>query len=221
MPKSYDLELHKIKICKLNEIAKGVFLLEFKRRFAFKAGQVISITTDLKIPARLYSIASGVQEENIKILFNVVPEGEITSQLSKSSIDDEIYVSEPFGQFYGSDEPAYWIAAGTGIAPFASMFYSGQLNNKVLIHGGRHLESFYFEDDFSKGLGENYIKCCSQETDPHVYSGRLTNYLKAQNIFPTIYKYYLCGSSEMVVECRDILISKGIPYDQIVAEIYF
>ena len=34
-------------------------------------------------------------------------------------------------------------------------------------------------------------------------------------------KYYLCGSAEMVVEIRDILIEKGIPFDRIISEIYF
>lgn len=221
MPKSNDLELHRVKINKLSEIAKGVFTLHFKRDFNFKAGQVISITTDLEIPARLYSIASGTHENEVRILFNVVPEGELTTQLSKLRINDEIYVSEAFGQFYGLDEQAYWIAAGTGIAPFASMFYSGQNKNKILIHGGRFLENFYFEKDFYNALGENYIRCCSQEESEHVFHGRLTNYLKMQHDFPENYKYYLCGSSEMVVECRDILISKGISFDQIVAEIYF
>lgn len=34
-------------------------------------------------------------------------------------------------------------------------------------------------------------------------------------------KYYLCGSADMVVEARDILISKGIPFGNIISEIYF
>jgi len=38
---------------------------------------------------------------------------------------------------------------------------------------------------------------------------------------PEDQKYYLCGSAEMVVECREILISKGIAFSNIVAEIYF
>lgn len=221
MPKSYDLELHKVRISKLKEIAKGVFVLSFKRDFNFKAGQVISITTDLKIPARLYSIASGIQEHEIRILFNIVPDGELTTQLSRLDIGEEIYVSEPFGQFYGENEPAFWIAAGTGIAPFASMYYSGQIKDKVLIHGGRFLENFYFKNDFEKSFGDNYTKCCSQENGEDVFFGRLTNYLRMQDKFPLNFKYYLCGSSEMVVECRDILIMKGIPYDKIIAEIYF
>ncbi len=31
----------------------------------------------------------------------------------------------------------------------------------------------------------------------------------------------LCGNAEMVVEVRDLLISRGIPFGQIRAEIYF
>ena len=36
-----------------------------------------------------------------------------------------------------------------------------------------------------------------------------------------VQKYYLCGSAEMVVECREILLGKGIAFSNIVAEIYF
>ncbi len=220
MPKAYDLELQKVVISSLIEIAKGVYILGFKRNFNFKAGQVIAITTREDLPARLYSIASGIDDEDVKILFNVVPEGALTTELSEMKVGDEILISQAFGQFYGDDSPAYWIAAGTGIAPFASMFYSGQTNQKVIIHGGRYLESFYFEDDF-KSLNDNYIRCCSQEKGEDVFEGRLTVYLREKKDYPADYKYYLCGSSEMVVECRDILISKGIPYEQIFAEIYF
>lgn len=221
MPKAYDLDLKVVKVSHIKEIAKGVYVLSFKRFFDFKAGQVVSITTDLDLPARLYSIASGTQEDEVRILFNVVPEGALTNQMAGLKIGESFYVSEAFGQFYSKDEAAYWIAAGTGIAPFASMFYSGQRQDKIVIHGGRFLESFYFQKDFLTEFKDHYIRCCSQEVGEGVYEGRLTSYLREQTNFPKNYKYYLCGSSEMVVECRDILISKGVLYENIYAEIYF
>jgi len=67
----------------------------------------------------------------------------------------------------------------------------------------------------------NYIRCCSQEEGPGLYPGRLTAYLKDLKTLPTAQMYYLCGSAEMVVETRDILISKGIPFANILSEIYF
>jgi len=54
-----------------------------------------------------------------------------------------------------------------------------------------------------------------------VYAGRVTEYLIEQPTLNPGLKYYLCGNAEMVVDTQDILIIKGIPFDQIVSEIYF
>jgi len=70
-------------------------------------------------------------------------------------------------------------------------------------------------------MGSNYIRCCSAESGNGVYEGRLTQYISEQQSLPKDKKYYICGISEMVVETRDILINKGIPYENITAEIYF
>jgi len=94
-------------------------------------------------------------------------------------------------------------------------------DRKVLIHGVSYLNQFYFEEELGWALGTNYIRCCSRETADHVFAGRVTDYLLKTNNFPKDYKYYLCGKSLMVVDVRDLLISKGIPYDHIFAEIYF
>ncbi len=34
-------------------------------------------------------------------------------------------------------------------------------------------------------------------------------------------KYYLCGNPLMVNEVRDLLIERGIPFDNILSEIFF
>ena len=221
MINSSEYKLFASEVLKVDEISNGVFLLSFNKQFDFIAGQVLAITVDQNDDPRLYSIASGEKENEIRILFNVVPEGKLTKQMAGLNCGDKIFVSKPFGKFTGSSEPAYWIAAGTGIAPFASMFYSGSGKDKILIHGGRTLNSFYFKDVFEAAFGENYIRCCSQETGSGVFEGRLTEYLKSSNDLLSSYKYYICGNAEMVVETRDILIQKGIPFDQIIAEIYF
>ena len=101
------------------------------------------------------------------------------------------------------------------------MFRSGLAEKRQLIHGNRYLEQFHFFDEFSELLAENYIRCCTAETDAGVYSGRVTQYIEDLSELDPNLKYYLCGSAEMVVETRDILISKGIPFDRIISEIYF
>ena len=203
------------------EISSGIYLFGFTREFTFKAGQVIGISLQQDGPRRLYSICSGEQDSEIWILYNVIEEGYLTPRMAPLEKGDSIWITEPRGSFTGNNAPAVWIAAGTGIAPFYSMFRSGFHTSKTLIHGNRYLEQFFFYDEFSEVLGPDYIRCCSSEYDDQVYHGRVTSYLNELESLNTDLMYYLCGSAEMVVDTRDILIGKGVAYDHIISEIYF
>jgi ferredoxin/flavodoxin---NADP+ reductase len=216
-----ELELFPSRINYVKEISPGVYILSFPREDSFVPGQVLGLSCDMKNPPRLYSIASGNREDEVRILFNIVPEGSLTKRMAALKAGDSIFTSKAFGSFYGKANPAYWISSGTGLAPFLSMLHSGLGKNKTLIHGGRTLQSFYFQDELLKEMDGRYIRCCSREKGKGVYEGRLTEYLRKQENLPLDFDYYLCGSSEMVSETRDILIEKGIPFNQIIAEIYF
>ncbi len=210
-----------VRITKLAEIAEGSYLLSFARDFGFIPGQVIGINIGNVQPERLYSIASGRNEKEITILFTIKDDGYLTPKLAGCKCGDEIQISPPFGNFVCNEKSAFWIASGTGIAPFASMIFSGMSEGKTLIHGSRFKPHFYFQDKIIPLMNKEYIRCCSAESGPGLYSGRLTQYLTETEWLPAEMKYYLCGSAEMVVETRDILINKGIPYENITAEIYF
>lgn len=216
-----NVKYKSVTILSNTEISPNVFLLSFKRDFAFRAGQVLGIAVSSNDDARLYSIASGENDENISLLYNIKPGGKLTPNLAILRPEDTLWITVPFGSYAGSDEPAYWIAAGTGIAPFYSMYRSGLGSNKVLIHGSRTLDAFYFSDELDNDFGQRYIRCCSQQEGEGAFHGRVTQYLETLDNLPEDQKYYLCGSAEMVVECREILLSKGIPFSNVVAEIYF
>lgn len=213
--------LFKKQVKSVTSVADGVYLLSFVRDFSFRAGQVLAIDLLPDEQPRLYSIASGETENDIEILFDEKPDGKLTPRLSDLKPGNTIYVSQPFGTFQCNAGKAWWIAAGTGIAPFVSMARSGLAVGKTLVHGGRFDENFYFSEMLEKQFGEKYIRCCSQQEDTRYFRGRLTEWLKNQEVLPTDMQYYLCGSAEMVVQVRDILISKGIPFHQIISETYF
>jgi ferredoxin/flavodoxin---NADP+ reductase len=214
------LPLERRLVTAVDEIAQDVFVLRIDRKHDFLPGQVVGVSLSHDIAARLYSICSGKEEPELSILFNIKPDGILSGQLAKLKKGDPVLVSRPFGAFLGDEKPAWWIASGTGVAPYRAMLRSGLGKDKVLIHGGRKADSFYFQEEMLPLLGDKYIRCCSQETVESLYPGRLTNWLREQQL-PTGYQYYLCGSAEMVVEVRDILIGKGVELDQIMAEIYF
>ncbi len=214
-------ELFEVKLTGNEEISPGVHVISWRRTADFIPGQVVKIALRQHDQARIYSICSGNHESEMRVLFNIKEDGALTPPLSGYIPGDSIWVSKPYGSFHGNEKPAVWIATGTGIAPFYSMFRSGQSENKYLLHGARFLNQFYFEDELDWAMGKRYVRCCSQQQSCDVFPGRVTDYLHQWETIPADHLYFLCGKALMVVELRDLLIERGIPYENIIAEIYF
>jgi len=202
------------------KIAPGIYRLTFPRKDNFVPGQTLALTTDQCIPARYYSIASGCNDPFIEIVYDLVPEGTLTPRLVRLRPADRLFVSEPIGSFIDDEYESVWIAAGTGVAPFASMARSGLLAGKFLVQGSRTLAGLYLRGYFSSVLGERYVPCCSTEAGEGVFFGRTTAWLARADLSPEG-KYLLCGSSGMVVDVRDILIARGVLFQRVISEIYF
>jgi ferredoxin--NADP+ reductase len=214
----YQLSVHALEF-----LGANTWVLRTDGIGPFQAGQCIALSTDpARIEPRVYSIASGEAEHHVDILFNVVEEGVLTPELVELRPGDLVYASAASGSFV--DEPerkSWWICAGTGLAPFLSMVRSGQTGGKILVHGSRYLAGFYYAEELAASLGDRYIRCCSAERGSGVYGGRLTNYLRGLGALPTDARYMLCGSTGMIVEVREILLAAGVPFSQILSEIYF
>lgn len=214
-------ETFQVKVITNTQIAPGIHVIETEKTGPLIPGQVVAVAMHPDQNLRLYSLASGPSHPFFRILFDIKPQGELTPVLSQLKPGDDLYVSKPFGRFTDQGGDACWIATGTGIAPFVSMMEAGESDNKVLLHGARYLNQFYFANRFRETMGNRYLQFCTQEKGPGIHEGRLTHYLNQDNRVNPELKYYLCGNAEMVVEVRDLLIAKGVPFDQIIAEIYF
>lgn len=218
--KTEKLTFIKTELLKKSEIQPGVFVHSFKKNFSFVAGQCVAIKYELSEEYRIYSIASGENTEYIDILFDVNPEGLLTPRLASLKIGQSVYISNPFGNFFTPVGESWWIAAGTGIAPFMAMARSGFANGKTLIHGAPTKKDFYFSEDLSISMG-HYVRCCSREKVDGTWHGRVTSWLADHPALPVDIPFLICGSAEFVVDVRDVLLEKGIKFDKIIAEIYF
>jgi ferredoxin/flavodoxin---NADP+ reductase len=213
--------LQKTQITGNKFLGNGTYLLSFPRQFSFIAGQSIGITTKTDLSPRLYSLASGEQEQQASILYKVVTDGLLTTQLAKLGAGDTIYFQNPCGDFRSGRPPAVWIATGTGIAPFLSMLKSGKENPSLFLHGASQSEELWFRSFFEERLGMRYQPCVTKQEVKNGFQGRVTDWLEAQSSFNPDIRYYLCGRAEMVVDARDILIQKGVQFTNIFSEIYF
>jgi len=211
--------LRSVRVSRIEPAGPDAWILYWKRDFEFRAGQVVALGLEARGEQRLYSLAAGSAEDEAGVLFNVVPDGWLTPRLAALKQGDPLFVGEPFGSFLGTDGPAVWVANGTGIAPFLSMLRSGQGKAKTLVHGARTRHQFYGHET-AAALDGDYVRCASADTGEGLFEGRLTAYLDSRS-WPSDRPYYLCGSAAMIVEARDILIRRGVPYRQILSEVYF
>jgi len=217
----FDIEYAKQRVISNERIAPGSHFLKVHRNHKFIAGQVIALGISTEIEPRLYSIASAETDDLITILYSEREDGSLTPMLSRLKAGDTILVSKPFGTFTKVKDNAVFVAAGTGIAPFMSMLLSNKVSQATVIHGAPYPDFFYFSEYLQSALGARYIRCCSRCLPGCLYTGRVTKFLKEWDNLNPNKNYYLCGSAEMVVETRDILISKGVAVTNINSEIYF
>jgi len=210
------------KVEAVRQLTNETFSLKLpKARFAFKAGQHISLGIHGDYQSREYSIYSGANDENLEVLVKEVEKGYFTPKLRKLKIGDLVEIHGPFGKFGMEPKDAetgkfVFIASGTGIAPFRSMVRTYPEIDYTLIHGVRYTSEAYDRYEYAN---DRYILCSSR--DPKgTYHGRLTGYLKNCTFAPET-QFYLCGNSDMIFDALEILKEKGFDRDQIHCEVYF
>jgi ferredoxin--NADP+ reductase/benzoate/toluate 1,2-dioxygenase reductase subunit len=210
------------KVEAIRHLTDETFSLKLpKARFAFQAGQHISLGIHGDYQSREYSIYSGANDENLEVLVKEVQNGYFTPKLRKLKVGDLVEVHGPFGKF-GMDPKAaltgkfVFIASGTGIAPFRSMVRTFPEMDYTLIHGVRNANESYDRNEYS---GDRYVLCTSRDSKG-TYEGRVTGYLK-NCTFAAETQFFLCGNSDMIFDALEILKDKGFERDQIHCEVYF
>jgi len=210
------------KVEKIRQLTGETFSLILpKARFAFKAGQHISLGIHGDFQSREYSIYSGIQDDHLEVLVKEVKNGYFTPKLRKLNPGDLVEIHGPFGNFGVNSNTAntgkfVFIASGTGIAPFRSIVRTYPEIDYTLIHGVRYSTEAYDRHEYSN---ERYIICSSRDA-LGTYHGRLTGYLKNCTFAPET-QFYLCGNSDMIFDALEILKDKGFDRDQIHCEVYF
>jgi ferredoxin/flavodoxin---NADP+ reductase len=170
---------------------------------------------------REYSIYSGETEDNLEVLIKEVDEGLISQKLKECKAGQKIRFDGPFGTYTLKQSDVgtkkfFFIATGTGIAPFHSYVRSHAHLHYKLLHGVREHEEAYEKEHYKN---ENYILCTSRDNRGN-FEGRVTDYLR-QNPPLEQYEYYLCGNGKMIYEAVEILRTQNVPDERIHFEIYF
>ena len=205
----------------------------------FENGQfaMIGLELDGKPLLRAYSIASANYEEQLEFLSISVPNGPLTSQLSKIVPGDIVLVGrKPTGTLLIDNllpgRNLYLLATGTGLAPFLSLIKDPgvyeRFDRVILAHGVRvagelayanHIRhelprhEFLGEDVAAKLL---YYPTVTREE--YQTTGRLTDLIESGRMFgdlglepldPEQDRVMICGSEAMLADLEAMLERRG------------
>jgi len=196
----------------------GYELVLQRKELTFEAGRLLTIHGTDITEDRSYTIASGVDDPTLSVLYRLVPSGELTPKLVKLVPGDGLEISGSYGQFVLRDttRPVYFIATGTGIAPCRAYVRTHRLSSLTILHGVRTAADLFFRDEFEP---YHYIPCLSRESGAG-YHGRVTDRLREMDL-PSHAHYYLCGAYEMIYEAQALLLEQGVPPSHVFREGYY
>jgi len=180
--------------------------LRFQRPkgFEFTPGQYIRLYHETL--ERDYSLASGPDDPELRLVVRVFPQGQLSTFLSEIADGTPLSFSGPMGYFIfqASDRTPVFVATGTGVAPFVAMSRAG-LKGYICLHGAKDHRGLLYRQDLEKNAS-CYVPCLTEfaAPDSSIYSGRVTAYLERLDT-GRAYDFYLCGHQDMIHEAFGII----------------
>ncbi len=208
---------------RLEEVDEGLFVLTLAGGgIRFTPGDSVALQ-DASGASRPYSIASGTDEEALRFLIRVFPDGQVSPWLTTRKPGDSVQISAPFGWFRpGQSEPgerSVCLATGTGIAPFLSAARSRAIpDGALLLYGLRYLRQAIGLDAFE---GTCTVRLAlSRETRAGHHRGHISELLQGLEDTPHTH-YYLCGLETMIADLSHALEARGVPMFRMHREVFF
>jgi len=215
---------------------------ELKDTFQFKAGQYITLKTDIEGNEirRDYSLCSSPKSGELKVAVKEVEDGTFSSYANTElSAGDIIEVAPPKGRFVfepndSKTKNIALFAAGSGITPILSIIKCALkeevLSKIILVYGNKKIAETMFMDqllklqhDYKDRFGIQFV--FSQADEEDAIFGRIekstVNYVvKNKYKHIDVDAYYLCGPEAMIHTVKNVLTEHGTQEDRIHFELF-
>jgi ferredoxin/flavodoxin---NADP+ reductase len=217
--------------------------------FLFRSGQyaTLGVITPEKHHERPYSIVSAPHEKNLEFFFELVPHGQLTPQLHKAQVGDEITLRKTgkgtFTLDTASGRPNHFLLCTvTGVAPYVSYVRTlyrqwkaspdAKLPKLWILDGGSRSWELGYSVELLAVAREapwlTYMPTVSRPWEDKSWSGEVgrvddlvRKYTDLWKLLPDDTKIYLCGHPNMIENARGIVRRRGWMEAAIQAEAYF
>lgn len=222
---------------------EGIYTLEFEsldRPYKYAPGQFLHIALDEDYDgssqwpdSRCFSMQSNPNEETIRITYAV--KGEFTKEMEQNlKVGSEVWLKLPYGDLFQqnhSKENTVFIAGGTGITPFLSLFthesFNEYLNPKIYL-GFRTKDHHIYHDELNRMNQIRVIQKNSCNSEECNSSSFLQLYNEDEIGVIDIYQifndngidsnYFISGPPSMIKAFKQTLINKGVSASNVLTD---
>lgn len=221
----------------------GIYTLEFKSlgsKYKYHPGQFLHIAIDPDYDgssqwpdSRCFSMQSNPNEETIRITYSV--KGDFTKQMEEQlNIGSEVCLKLPYGDLFTQPHNktnTVFIAGGTGITPFLSLFthesFNEYINPKIYL-GFRSKDHHIYRHELERMAKIRAIRSYSCNSDEWNSSKFVKSYyentegvIDIQQIYQDNgieSNYFISGPPAMIKAFKQILVAKGVPTNNVLTD---
>jgi ferredoxin-NADP reductase len=201
--------------------------------FNFVPGQFVNVTLhtpDAGRVRRAYSIASSPQDAPLDLTVRQLPDGFVSKILTeKITVGQKLNLRGPYGRFVLEDRRLVWIAGGSGIVPFRSMWrhidQTSRAAEFTLLYATKTAGQIIFRAELEalSQSGKNIFHTFTAEAPAgwRGFRGRIDRQMLSA-VVPHFNGplFYVCGPPAMCDDVARVLVELGVPRLNIRTEKY-
>lgn len=216
---------YKAEIVSLYNPINDIYVLEMKskgRPFKYHSGQFLHLAIDENYDgicqwpeSRCFSMQSNPTEETIRITYAV--KGDFTKNMEQTlRLGSEVWLKLPYGDLFDQNhkrENTVFIAGGTGITPFLSLFtnesFKEYINPKIYLGFRTNAYNIYRKElDNLSNLTKLYIQDINGIIDiQHIFNENGTSS-----------NYFISGPPAMIRSFKQALLLNGVPTSNVITD---
>ena len=219
---------YRSEIISIQNHLQGIYTIEFKtlgRKYKYLPGQFLHLAIDDEYDgigqwpdSRCFSMQSNPNEETIKITYAV--KGTFTKEMEQIlKIGSEVWIKLPYGDLFQQEHNknnTVFIAGGTGITPYLSLFTHESFNEYInpKIYLGFRCEAFNIYNDELK-------RSCNSSQFVKLYHEDIHGILDIQSIFNVngiSSNYFVSGPPLMIKSFKQTLNKNGVPNENVLTD---
>jgi hypothetical protein len=142
--------------------------------------------------------------------------------LGKVNAGDELIIHDVFGAIH-YEKPGVFIAAGSGITPFISIFRDlynkNALRGNRLIYVNKTMDDIIMGEELFRMLKKDFVNVLTRQNVIGYRERRIDRNYLIENIIDFSQHFYVCGPDDFVKEITTILLDLGAKSESLIFEV--